>query len=163
MAAGTPRRIHSLDDSVESVCFQDGVLWSAARWDENSIAVEVREAETWKVLAREELTDPFGDSFFHIVPHPGRGRVAIWAAAGQDGQCLFWAHREGAKISIDRFPGLDETTWPVSQIRRSIPGHRRFVRAALIRFPVRAAPRHHAVARLRSNGQSNGRLCVLCG
>ncbi len=48
MAAGRPRRIHSLDDSVESVCFQDGVLWSAARWDENSIAVEVREAETWK-------------------------------------------------------------------------------------------------------------------
>ena len=112
IATGTSRRIYSLNDSVESVCFHDGVLWSAARWDEDSIAVEVREPDTWKVLAREELTDPFGDSFFYILPHPRRGRVAIWAAAGQDGQCLFWAHRDGARISIDRFPGLDNTTWP---------------------------------------------------
>jgi hypothetical protein len=74
--------------------------------------VEVREPKTWKVVARTELHDPFSDSSFKILPHPGGKHVAIWAAAGQDGQCLFWAHRNGSKIAVKRFPGLEATTPP---------------------------------------------------
>ena len=112
LSAAKFQRVLAHDDWFASVCFHDGVLWSVIKGDEDGVTVEVRSPDAWTVLARGELTDPFGDSFFHIRPHPGRGRVAIWAAGGQDGQCLFWAHRDGAKISIERFPGLDETTWP---------------------------------------------------
>jgi hypothetical protein len=33
-------------------------------------------------------------------------------AAGQDGQCLFWACLRNDGISVSRLPELDETTWP---------------------------------------------------
>src|SRR5580700_1749596 len=59
------RPVHRLDDSFESSCFSPGgALWSVARWDEASVAVEVREPETWKVVARTELHDPFSDFKF---------------------------------------------------------------------------------------------------
>jgi hypothetical protein len=112
ISTSTLRQIHRLDDSIESCHFcATGELWSAARWDEDSIALEIREPETWQVVARTELTDPFGDSCFKILPHPDREHVAIWAA-GQDGQCLFWARRYGSEITVDRFSDLDRTTMP---------------------------------------------------
>ena len=49
---------------------------------------------------------------FSIVPHPDGEHVAIWAAAGQDGQCIFWAHRDGSQIMFTRFPGVESTTPP---------------------------------------------------
>jgi hypothetical protein len=56
--------------------------------------------------------DPFGDSFLKILPHPDREHVAIWGAAGQDGQCLFWARRDGSQIIVDHFGNRDTTTMP---------------------------------------------------
>jgi hypothetical protein len=113
ISTSTLRPVHRLEDSIESCHFcATGALWSASRWDEDSIALEIREPETWQVVARTELTDPFGDSCFKILPHPDREQVAIWAAAGQDGQCLFWARRDGSAITVDRFGDLDATTMP---------------------------------------------------
>ena len=113
ISTSTFRPVHRLNESFECSCFNPaGALWSAARWDEDSVAVEVREPETWRVVARAELTDPFRDSSFSIVPHPDGKHVAIWAAAGQDGQCLFWAHRDGSQIIFTRFPGVESTTPP---------------------------------------------------
>jgi hypothetical protein len=63
-------------------------------------------------VAQTELADPFGDSSFTVLTHPDREHVVIWAAAGQDGQCLFWARRDGSEIKVDPFSDLDATTPP---------------------------------------------------
>ena len=113
ISTSTFRPVLRLNESFECSCFNPaGALWSAARWDEDSVAVEIRERETWRVVARAELTDPFRDSSFSIMPHADGEHVAIWAAAGQDGQCLFWAHRDGSQIIFTRFPGVESTTPP---------------------------------------------------
>jgi len=105
--------VGKLDESIESCHFgAAGELWSASRWDEDSIALEVREPGSWKVVARTEVADPFGDSSFKILAHPVPEYVVVWAAAGQDGQCIFWASRSGPDITVTRFPGLDATTIP---------------------------------------------------
>jgi hypothetical protein len=109
----TLRALTRLGDSIESCQFcATGELWSTETLNENSVAIEVREPETWRVVARTELTDPFGNSVFKICPHPDGARVVIWAVAGQDGQCLFWASRYGSDITVDRFIDLDATTPP---------------------------------------------------
>ena len=108
------RAVHRLDDSLECSCFSStAVLWSASRLDEDSFALEIRESEAWNVVAKTQFKDPFGDSMLTILPHPGGKHVAIFAAAGQDGQHLFWAHRQGAKIVVvDPFPDVDAIKFP---------------------------------------------------
>ncbi|MGA3262069.1 MAG: hypothetical protein ABSE35_24590 [Bryobacteraceae bacterium] len=109
----TFRPVHRWDESTEACCFLPGdALWTASRWDEDSVALEVREPDTWKVVARAELKDPFDNSSFMMRPHSDGEYVAILAAAGQDGQSLFWAHRDGSRIGVDRFPGLEDTRLP---------------------------------------------------
>jgi WD40 repeat protein len=113
ISTATLRPVHRLDDSIEACCFlHSGALWTVARWDEDSAAVEVREPEAWKVVARTELMDPFGNSSFMVRSHPDGEHVAILVAAGQDGQNLFWAHRDGSDIGVDRFPGIEDTRLP---------------------------------------------------
>lgn len=109
----TLRPVYRLDDSIEACCFlPSGALWTVARWDEDSAAVEVRQPDTWKVAARTELKDPFGNSSFMVRPHPDGAHVAILAAAGQDGQSLFWVHRDGSDVRVDRFPRIEDTRLP---------------------------------------------------
>lgn len=109
------RPVHRWGDSTEACCFlPDGALWTASRWDEDSVALEVREPDAWKVVARTELKDPFGNSSFMMRSHPDGEHVAILAAAGQEGQNLFWAHRDGSDIRVDRFPGIEDTRLPGS-------------------------------------------------
>ena len=113
VSTATLRPLKRLEDSLEGCQFgKSGELWCIARLDENSVAVDLREPETWRVVARTEITDPFGNSFFKIHSHPDGEHVVIWAAAGQDGQCLFWARRDGSQIRVDRFIDLDATTPP---------------------------------------------------
>jgi hypothetical protein len=114
LSTNTLRAAHRLDDSLECCCFSSGdTLWTASRLDEDSFALEIREPEAWNVVARTELKDPFGGSWLRILPHPGGKHVAIFAAAGQDGQHLFWAHRHGAKIiAVDPFPDVNAIKFP---------------------------------------------------
>jgi hypothetical protein len=112
ISTDTLRPVHRSDESFESSCFSPaGALWSVAWWDEDSVAVEIREPETWKVVARTELHDPFGDSRFKILPHPDGKHVALWAY-GHDGQSLFWAHRHGSEIAVNRVDGMEATAQP---------------------------------------------------
>lgn len=89
-----------------------GLLWTARRIDRELVAIEVRETTTWEVLARVDLEDPFQDSLFSFFRDPRDDRIAIWVAAGQDGQCLFWAQHSGSIIRVERFSDLTETTPP---------------------------------------------------
>lgn len=105
--------LHGAEGSFESCYFSpDGALWCAERLDSDKIGLQIRDTATSQPIARAEFDDPFGDSQCRFYPHPIGNHVAIWVAAGQDGQCLFWAHREGPEIIVDRFKDLDETTPP---------------------------------------------------
>ena len=107
------RAVHSFGESIGSCQFSStGELWTIVKGDGERVVLEIREPVAWRVAARAELADPFGSSFFKILPHPDGVHLAIWAAGGQDGQCLFWARRDGSAVAVDRFHGLESTTPP---------------------------------------------------
>jgi hypothetical protein len=113
LATATLKQVHGLNDSFQSCHFSSsGMFWTCARVDGASVVLDVWDPTTWMRVARTEVTDPFGDSHFALWPHPDGRSVVTWAAAGQDGQALFWARREGKAIVAERFPGLVSTSWP---------------------------------------------------
>jgi hypothetical protein len=113
ISTSTLKPSHRLDESFESSHFSsNGLLWCCARLDSQTVALEIMDPQTWRAVARTKITDPFSDSYFQLLPHPDPECVVAWAAGGQDGQSLFWARRNDRTIVIDRFPELDDTTWP---------------------------------------------------
>ena len=113
LSTSTLKPIHRLDDSFESSRFNaNGLLWTCTRHDTETVVLEIWEPRTWTKVARTKITDPYGDSSFDLLPHPDQNCVVAWAAAGQDGQCLFWARHNDQAIIVERFPELDYTTWP---------------------------------------------------
>jgi hypothetical protein len=125
LAVASDRGLFLLDTSTGEVIARDtGVfqgchfsaadahLWVARPRDKHHGVVELRDARTLRINAEETLRDPFGDSAFMLFPNPGPLAVSIWAAAGQDGQCLFWAKADGATVSVDPFDELMEVSPP---------------------------------------------------
>jgi hypothetical protein len=90
----------------------EGHLWTCRKLDADKARLERWDASRWTKLAETDIADPFGDSHFELWPHPTRGAVTVWAAAGQDGQALYWAIPENDQIQIEPFADLDETTPP---------------------------------------------------
>jgi hypothetical protein len=113
LSTSTFEKIHRLNDSFESCRFDaKNRLWTCARFSTATVVVEVWEPDTWRKIAKTKITDPYGDSYFWLLPHPDQNCLVISAAAGQDGQCLFWASLGSDGIHAIRFPDLNETTWP---------------------------------------------------
>jgi hypothetical protein len=107
------KTIHGLNDSFESCRFSaNGLLWTCARLYSETVVLEIWEPKTWTRVARTKITDPYGGSCFDLLSHPDQNCVVAWPAAGQDGQCLFWARHHAQTIEVERFPELDCTTWP---------------------------------------------------
>jgi hypothetical protein len=75
--------------------------------------LQVREMPGLEIVAEVEIPDPFGDSAFDLFDYPDNNRIAVWVAAGQDGQCLYWAHYDGTRIVTEQFSGLTDTAPPV--------------------------------------------------
>jgi hypothetical protein len=113
ISASTLKPIHRLNDSFEGSHFSsNGLLWTCARLYSETVVLEIWDPQTWTRVARTKITDPYGDSHFDLLSHPNENCVVAWAAAGQDGQCLFWACHDDGAIVVDRFPELDNTAWP---------------------------------------------------
>ena len=98
--------------SFENCLFTQSSLWTASRVSKTVASIEVRAVDNWGALSRVELEDPFEDSALMLFPHPKSHEIALWVAAGQDGQCLYSVRLDGSSISVQRFPGLDDTTPP---------------------------------------------------
>ena len=98
--------------AFESCLFRGSLLWTAARTGMDSAMVDVRELNEGKVLARVEVEDPFGESSLMLFRGPNENTVALWVAAGQDGQCLYWMEHAGSITTATRCPNLEETTLP---------------------------------------------------
>jgi hypothetical protein len=111
--------------AFESCLFCGSLLWTATRTSMDTAMVDVRELNEGKVLARVEVADPFGESSLMLFRGPNEDTVALWIAAGQDGQCLYWMEHAGSTMTATRCPNLEETTPPAFD-----PGGRRFLVAS---------------------------------
>lgn len=101
-------------DIVEACLFSSSGswLWSASHANSNTAVLEIRDPTTGSVIVRTEVPDPFGSSSLMLFRYPTEDRVALWVAAGQDGQCLYWGNYDGSKLTTQRFLDLTDTTPP---------------------------------------------------
>ena len=102
----------SFHGAFEGCLFRGALLWTATRTSMDTAMVDVRELNEGKVLARVEVADPFRESNLMLFRGPNENTVALWVAAGQDGQCLYWMEHTASTMTATRCPNLEETTPP---------------------------------------------------
>jgi hypothetical protein len=152
LSTSTSKKIHRLNDSFECCRFDSkNRLWTCVRFSTEIVVIEVWEPGTWTKVAKTKITDPYGDSHIWFLPHPDQSCVVVWAAAGQDGQCLFWACLRNHEIRATRFPELDETTWPSFS-----PGGDEFLVISEGQLHRYGYPRGPLRARMRGLAESEG-------
>jgi hypothetical protein len=88
-------------------------LWCAARLSKDKVEIQLRETASWRILGRDVVQDPFGGSDASLHPDGGTKAMALWLAAGQDGQCVYSITRDGVRIGCALDPRLRDTTPPV--------------------------------------------------
>jgi len=88
-------------------------LLCAAHTSEGRVEVQLRETARWSVVNRAVVADPFGGSLasFHSTARPETW--ALWLAAGQDGQCVYWVTHDGGSLRASIEPFLKDTVPPV--------------------------------------------------
>jgi hypothetical protein len=112
-STSTFEKSHRLNDAFLSCLFVgEKLFWTCARFTEQTVILEAWEPGSWTKIEGVKVADPYGNSEFSLFPHPNRNSVVVWAAAGQDGQCLFWGTLGGTEINVTRFEALDETGLP---------------------------------------------------
>jgi hypothetical protein len=96
-------------------CFDQAgdCLWCVARLSPETVEVQLRETERWAVLGSVAIEDPFEESHcsFHATSRPDV--AALWLAAGQNGQRVFWVTKDLDSVSFEAEPFLEDTTPPV--------------------------------------------------
>ena len=104
--------IATFDGEFEHAEFvTDRLLWASRKYER---VFGVFDVDREECVATAEVEDPFGDSAILFCPHPDGEHVAVWLAAGQDGQCIYWARRGGdGAIAITPFAGILETRPPI--------------------------------------------------
>jgi len=89
-----------------------GRLWVTRRREADAATIELRDGRTLAVELEQTVADPFdGGSHFGFFRHPDPLAVAVWVAAGQDGQCLAWAHVRGEQLEVSFFPDVSECSF----------------------------------------------------
>ena len=89
-----------------------GQLWVTRQLEADAAAIELRDGRTLAVELERTVADPFdGGSHFGLFRHPDPLTVAVWVAAGQDGQCLAWAHVRDGQLDVSFSPDLDECSF----------------------------------------------------
>ena len=81
-------------------------LWAVRAPEKQRAVLELRESRSLRINLQQWVPDPFGHSSFMLFPNPGPLAVSVWVAAGQDGQCLFWASGEAGMVSVRPFADL---------------------------------------------------------
>jgi len=113
LSTSTFEKMHQLNDAFLGCLYAgEKLFWTCARLDQESVLLEAWEPGSWTKVARARVADPYGNSEFSLLRHPEENSVVVWAAAGQDGQCLFWSTLKGGGIHVSRFELLDETGLP---------------------------------------------------
>ena len=97
-------------------CFFDqnaNYFWSVARLSADRVEVQLRETERCSVVSSVAIEDPFEESSssFHVTCRPDM--VALWSAAGQNGQGVYWITKYPDSLAVELEPFLEDTTPPV--------------------------------------------------
>jgi hypothetical protein len=109
----TFEKVHRLNDAFLTCLFVgEKLFWTCARFTDETVILEAWERGSWEKIARVKVADPYGQSSFSLFAHPDPQSVVLWAAGGQDGQCLFWATLDGAEIKVTHFDAIDESGVP---------------------------------------------------
>jgi WD40 repeat protein len=109
----TFEKVHYMNDAYQWCSYgSDGVFWTSCRFTAHTAVLEAWDLSKKTRIAKVKIGDPFDDSAFLLFPHPLPNSVVVWAAAGQDGQVLFWASLDGQTIQVDRFDEQDFTSPP---------------------------------------------------
>lgn len=102
-----------MNDAYQWCLFgSDCVFWTSSRFTTLTTVLEAWDLFNETRIAKAKIADPFGDSTFLLFPHPLPNSVVVWAAAGQDGQRLFWASLDGETIQVTPFVQQDFTLPP---------------------------------------------------
>jgi hypothetical protein len=92
---------------------RQATLWSISLTDdENRKLLEIRDANSFDVLATVLIDDPYGESHFGLYPHPTVAGMVVWIAAAQDGQQCLWAERTSDGILVRPLTAHSDTTPP---------------------------------------------------
>jgi len=92
----------------------DGLrFWCMKLIESDQVEIQIRDTNSWQIQRKFLLKDPFGGSTFSFQPHPENQILALWAAAGQDGQQVYWLYDDGIKIHAVEVACLADTTPPV--------------------------------------------------
>jgi hypothetical protein len=112
-STATFERTHYMNDAYQWCLFgSDCVFWTSSRFTTLTTVLEAWDLTKETRIAKAKIADPFGDSIFLLFPHPLPSSVVVWAAAGQDGQMLFWASLESETIQVTPFVQQDFTLPP---------------------------------------------------
>ena len=79
---------------------EDDRLWTIRHTDFGRVRLESRNTVDWQVERSAVFDEPTSHTGFFLYLHPEKKVIAIWAAAGQDGQWIYWAMDDGATIHI---------------------------------------------------------------
>ena len=92
----------------------DGLhLWYARTGLNDDIELQWLDPKTWRVVYQLAIDDPYGTSHISLHSTSTPGQIALWLAAGQDGQQVYWLSigHEGIVCKIE--PLLEDTMPPV--------------------------------------------------
>jgi hypothetical protein len=92
-------------------------LWCAQPQDAGSVRIEAYNVTDWSRVSSITVEDPFGESFcsFHRIPETST--VALYLAAGQDGQQTFWIKHHGSILESIKVPQLRDSTLAAFSLR----------------------------------------------
>jgi hypothetical protein len=114
-----PRPRKRIDDSLNAGflgCYFDSTgqaLWTVARVANEAVEVQLRDTERWSVVASVTVEDPFDESDCSFFETCRPDVAALWLAAGQNGQRVFWVTKHSDRATIEPEPFLENTTPPV--------------------------------------------------
>jgi hypothetical protein len=102
------------ENGFQDCCFDaDGLrFWCMKLIEGGEVEIQIRDTSSWQIQRKLLLKDPFGWSSFSFHPHPENQIVAVWAAAGQDGQQIYWLYDDGRRIHAVEVACLANTSPP---------------------------------------------------
>lgn len=113
LSTATFEIVHRLNDAFMSCLYgRENLVWTCSRFTARAVVLKAWEPGSWTPIAQAKVADPYGDSEVSLFAHPDKNSVVLWAAAGQDGQCLLWATLTGSAITVTRFRPLNDTCPP---------------------------------------------------
>jgi hypothetical protein len=88
-------------------------LWCVLRLSPETLEVQLRETQGWSVVCSVAIEDPFEESHCSFHPTCRPEMTALWLAAGQNGQRVYWITRNQDSLDAELEPFLEDTTPPV--------------------------------------------------